>query len=166
MCSLIIAVSTSSVGFLVFYIIVKLWNSKEKPKVISNSQTEKRVVIIFFLTFQCLVGLYIHPAFCYFTSLIFLPLYGMKFNFLSMKNKDRLKQCMFILCYSCVVYSLSQFNYKPHLQGTNRANISKIWLVIGELYRDTLWTGNKLLLFIWTFWIPNMVIFLWTRGVK
>lgn len=130
-------VPSITILFMAIYIIIKFFiptNEEENDR--TSVKLAERFGSAFFVFLQCILGMLIHPAFCIFTVIVFLPIFGMKFNFFTMKNKDRLKQTVFIAVYCCVLYALTHFNHKPNLLKTNKTEISKLWLIIGELYLD------------------------------
>lgn len=162
----VFVVPSITILFMTIYIIIKFFiptNEEETDR--KSMKIAERFGSGFFVFLQCILGMLIHPAFCIFTVIVFLPIFGMKFNFFTMKNKDRLRQTVFIAAYCYVVYALTHFSHKPNLLKTNKTAISKLWLVIGELYLDAQCPGNLLLFFIWTLWIPNIIIILWFRPI-
>ncbi|CAI2361463.1 unnamed protein product [Moneuplotes crassus] len=177
--SLLYSLAGSTAGFIIFLMFIKLSVPKSDGKVEPGTRIEARFVCFFLLALQTITGLFISPAFCIFTSLVFCPLYGMKFNFLKMSASQKLRQFVFIVVYCCVLYCLGHFNYTPRLKGISRIrdwtgsdstdlyNPKKISLnifgIIGELYRDQNCAGNQLLFLLWTCWIPSLLLFIWTR---
>lgn len=157
--ALMITVPSCTAGFLILYKIIQGTVARSAKNVVSAypNKPAKKFMNLLTLSLQCIFGVLIHPAFGFFTAVIFLPLYGIKLNFFKLPNSERLKYFIFFAVYAFVVYCLSHFNYTSRLEQIMGGKINSFWAFVGEMYKDTQCADNLLLFFIWASWIPNAV---------
>lgn len=138
--------------------VMRSFEAKQDSSTISRPM--HRFVGIFGLVLQGILGILIHPAYAYFTTIVFLPLYGLKFNFWRMGIKDILRYTVLAAAYGCVIFALTHWQHHPKLGEILGDKYNSYEVSIGELYRDSACTENWLLFLIWVGWIPNFINFL------